>query len=76
MDCSWPGSSVHGILQQEYWSGLPGPPPEDLPDPGIDPGSLMSPTVAGRFFTTSTTWEAYFIIIASSEALSPYTVTF
>ena len=35
MDCSPPGSSVHGILQQEYWSGLSFPSPGDLPDPGI-----------------------------------------
>ena len=35
-------SSIHGIFQQEYWSGLPLPSPEDLPDPGIKPGS---PTV-------------------------------
>ena len=34
-DCSPPGSSVHGILTQEYWSGLPRPPPGDLPEPGI-----------------------------------------
>ena len=39
MDCSPPGSSVHGILQQEYWSGLPFPPPGDLPDLGIQPRS-------------------------------------
>ena len=38
MDCSPPGSSIHGILQQEYWSGLPCPPPGDLPNPGINPG--------------------------------------
>ena len=37
MDYSPPGSSVHGILRQEYWSGLPFPFP-DLPDPGIEPG--------------------------------------
>ena len=43
---------------QEYWSGLPGHPPGDLPDPGIKPKSLRSPALAGRFFTTSTTWEA------------------
>ncbi|XDA77091.1 hypothetical protein R6Z07F_007236 [Ovis aries] len=30
---------VHGILQQEYWSGLPFPSPGDLPSPGIEPGS-------------------------------------
>ena len=53
MDCSLPGSSVCGILPQEYWSGLPLPPPGDLPHPGIDSVSLMSPALAGRFFTTS-----------------------
>ena len=37
MDYSTPGSSVHGILRQEYWSGLPFPFPGDLPDPGIEP---------------------------------------
>ena len=52
MDCRPPGSSVHGILQ-EYWSGLPGPPPENLPNPGIEPSSPTSPALAGRFFTTS-----------------------
>ena len=35
------------------------PPPANLPDPGIKPTSLTSPALAGRFFTTSTTWEAY-----------------
>ena len=39
--------------RQEYWSGLPFPPPEDLPDPGIRPGSLVSPSLASRFFTTA-----------------------
>ena len=39
-DCSTPGSSVHGILQARYWSGLPCPPPGDLPDPEIEPRSL------------------------------------
>ena len=34
------------------------PPPGDLPDPGIKPESLMSLALAGRFFTTGTTWEA------------------
>ena len=58
MDCSPPGSSVHGILQQEYWTGWPCPPPGDLPDPGIERTSLASPALAGRFFTTSNTGEA------------------
>ena len=38
--------------RQEYWSGLTFPPPGDLPDPGIEPTSLVSPALAGRFFTT------------------------
>ena len=47
-----------GFSRQEYWSGLPSP-PGDLPDPGIEPVSLMSPVlVGGWFFTISTTWEA------------------
>ena len=52
MDCSLPGSAVHGILQAKYWSGLPFPPPEDLADPGIEPVSLASPALAGGFLTT------------------------
>ena len=53
-----PGSSVHGILQQEHWSGLPFPPPGDLSDLGIKLKSLMSPALAGEFFATRATWEA------------------
>ena len=44
-----------GFSRQEYWGVFPGPPPGDLPYPGIKPESLWSPTLAGRFFTTSTT---------------------
>ena len=40
-----------GFPRQEYWSGLPCPPPGDLPDPGIELTSLMSPAVADGFFT-------------------------
>ena len=47
-----------GFSRQEYWSGLPFPSPGDLPDPGIEPESLMFPALAGRFFTTSATCEA------------------
>ena len=43
--------------RQEYWSGLPFPSPGDLPDPGIESTSLMSPALADGFFTTSATWE-------------------
>ena len=38
-----------GLSEKEYWSGLPFPPPGDLPDPGIEP---KSPGLAGGFFTT------------------------
>ena len=48
MDFCSPGSSVHGILQQEYWSGLLCPPPGDFSDPGIEPKSLT--WQAGIFF--------------------------
>ena len=47
-----------GFSRQEYWSGLPCPPPGDLPNPGIEPESLKSPALAGGFFTTSAAWEA------------------
>ena len=55
MDCSPPGSSVHGILQARYWSGLSFLPPGDRPNPGIEPTWLKSPAFAGGFFTTSAT---------------------
>ena len=41
--------------RQEYWSGLPFPPPGDLPDPEVEPESLTSPALAGGFFATSAT---------------------
>ena len=41
-----------GFSGHEYWSGLPCSPPGDLPDPGIEPVSLMSPSLADGFFTT------------------------
>ena len=44
------------FFRQEYWSGLPCPPPGDLPHPGIEPVSLTSPALAGGFFTTRATW--------------------
>ena len=47
-----------GILQEECWSGLPCPPPGDLPDPRIEPESLTFPALAGCFFTNSAIWKA------------------
>ena len=52
-----------GFSRKEYRSGLPCPPPGDLPDTGIEPASLMSPTLAGGFFTSSATWEALLVFL-------------
>ena len=45
-----------GFSRQEYCSGLPCPPPGHLPNPGVEPTSLTSPSLAGRFFTTTATY--------------------
>ena len=45
MDCSLPGSFVHGISQAKHWSELPFLSPEDLPDPDIEPTSPVSPAL-------------------------------
>ena len=50
----------------EYWSELPFPTPRDLPDPGVEPASLVSPALGGGFFTTSATWEARECHLSSS----------
>ena len=59
MDCSPPDSSVHAILQAEVLSrsGMSFLFPGDLPNPEIKPASLMSPALAGGFFTAGATWE-------------------
>ena len=43
------------FFRQEYWSGLPYPPPVDLPNPGMEPAS---PELTEGFFATRTTWKA------------------
>ena len=79
MDYSPPGSSLHGISRQEYWSELPFLPPGYLPDPGIKPTSPESPTLAGRFFTNCVTCFAevgsYHVHISASSSLSPYSAS-
>ena len=52
-----------GFYKSEYWSGLPWPPPGDLPNPGIELVSLMSPAMSDEPFTTSTTWEVIYLSI-------------
>ena len=48
--------------RQESWNELPCPPPGDLPDPGIETTSCITPALAGRFFTPSAAWEAQIIV--------------
>ena len=61
--CPW------GFSRQEYWSGLPCPPPGDLPQPGIEATSRKSPVLAGGFFTTEPPGKPpillYFICISA-----------
>ena len=47
------------FFRQGYWSRMPFPTPGHLPNPGIKLASLASPVLAGRFLTTSATWEAF-----------------
>ena len=56
-----------GFSRQEYWIGSPFPPPGDLPNPGIELVSLMSPALPGVFFTTSTTEYLNSNILANSN---------
>ena len=69
MDCSLPGSAIHGILQVRILESCP--PPEDLLNPGIEPVSLISSALAGGFLTPRATWEA----LALVEALRKMLVT-
>ena len=57
LDCSLPGSSVHGILQARILEWIAMSSPGDLSNPGIEPMSPMSPSLTGGFFTTSATLE-------------------
>ena len=59
-----------GFSRQEYWlEWVAVSPPGDLLDPGMEPSSLMSPALAGEFFTTSTTWgiERFFFFIIKNK---------
>ena len=59
MDHAFQASLSMGFSRHEYWSWLLWPPPGDLPDPGIEPESVMFPALAGRIFTTGITWEVH-----------------
>ena len=73
-----------GFSRQEYWSGLPCPPPGDLPGRGIEPVTLMSPALADGFFTASAPGKAHFEamlykykprIVLSSLWIDPFVIT-
>ena len=78
--CATPWTVAHqarlsmGLSRQEYWRGLPFPSQGDLPNPGIEPGSPVSPVLAGVFFITSTTWE--FISVNPKFIIYPSLVPF
>ena len=58
--------------RQDYWSGLPFPTPGDLPNPGTEPVSLVSPALAGGFFTTSATWwESTYVLYLGTTYGTP-----
>ena len=73
MDCSLLVASVHGIFQTGILGrALPFPSPGDLPDPGLQPLSLVSPASAGRyFFPHCTTWEAHLYRENTHSSLFP-----
>ena len=56
-----------GFSRQEYWSAFPCPPSGDLPDPGIEPVSLVSPALAAGFFHIRATLEAQKVVVQFSS---------
>ena len=72
MDCGPSGSSIHGILQARILEGLPFPPPGDLPEPGIESTSLLSPAlqVDSLPLAPSGKPEMYMMFVPSSSSSS------
>ena len=62
MNCSPPGSYVHGVLQVRKREWVAVPSSRGSSQSRIEPVPIMSPALAGRFFTTNATWEAHNII--------------
>ena len=69
MDCSPHVPLSMGFPRQEYWNELPFPSSGDLPDPGIEPGSLVTPALAGRLSTACATWEAHAMTLFSNKIM-------
>ena len=70
MDCTHQSPLSMEFSRKQYWSGLPFPTPGDIPNPEIEPTSLESSTLAGRFFITTATWEALFAPWKSANAIN------
>ena len=68
-DVACPAPLSMGFSRQEYWSGLPYSSPGDIPNPGTEPMSLTSTTLAGVLFSTSAIWEACAVV-----TVYPYSV--
>ena len=64
MDCTLPGSSIHGISQARIQEWFAVPFQGDHHNQGIEPAFLMSPALTCGFFTTSTTWQASFLCMS------------
>ena len=62
--------SPQGFSRQEYWNGLPCPPPGGLPHPGIEPMSLMHPTRAGEFYTTAPPGKPLVVLVTLDTCCS------
>ena len=60
-----------GFSRQEYWSGLPCPPPGNLPDPGVKPKSLAFPALAGGLFTTAPPEEPMVTLEGGNGSVTP-----
>ena len=75
MDCSLPGSSVHGILQARILEWVAVPSSRDLPKAGIEPKSLTSPALAGIFFMAPprkpSIWHDYYSICKVDYLITP-----
>jgi len=59
MDCSLPGSSIHGVSHARILEWVAFPSPGALPNPGNKPASLVPPALAGGFYTTGLSIELY-----------------
>ena len=58
-----------GFSRQEHWSGLPCPPPGDLPNPGTEPASLETSALAGGFSASYTAWDSHWAGVTEPRAL-------